>query len=90
MQRATKSNNIPSYSCALFQTIIMLLTTNQHAGLMSLYAIDLLKINKENPAIYQMLQDGVYSVNRTGNTFAEVGIDRSLEHTINASAKNRI
>ena len=90
MQRATKSNNIPFYSCALFQTIIMLLTTSQHAGLMSLYAIDLFNINKENPAIYQMLQDGMYSVNRTGNTFAEVVIDRSLEHTINASAKNRI
>ena len=34
-----------------------------------------------------MLQNGEFSVNRTGNAFAEVGVDMALEQTINASAK---
>ena len=29
-------------------------------------------------------------MNRTGNVFAEVGIDMALEQTLNASAKNRL
>ena len=37
-----------------------------------------------------MLQNGGFSVNRTGNAFAEVGVDMALEQTINASAKNRL
>ena len=57
---------------------------------MSLYALDLFDIKQESPAIYQMLQNGGFSVNRTGNGFAEVGVDMVLEQTINASAKNRL
>ena len=56
---------------------------------MSLYALDLFNIKQKNPAIYQMLQNVGFSINRTGNFFAEVGVDIALEQTINASAKNR-
>ena len=91
MQRVIKSNDIPLYSYALFQTIPIFFTTNQHnyARWMSLYALDLFNIKQKNPAIYQMLQNVGFSVNRTGNFFAEVGVDIALEQTINASAKNR-
>ena len=56
---------------------------------MSLYALYLFDIKQENPAIYQMLQNVGFSVNRTGNAFAEMGADMALEQTINALAKNR-
>ena len=35
-----------------------------------------------------MLHNGGFSVNRTGNAFAGVGVDMAPEQTINASAKN--
>ena len=37
-----------------------------------------------------MLQNGGFSVNRTGNAFAEVSVDMALEQTINVSTKNRL
>ena len=50
IQRAIKSNGIPLYSYALFQTIPILFTINHHnyARWMSLYALDLFKIKQEN------------------------------------------
>ena len=91
MQIAIKSNEIPLYSYTLFQVIPIFFTTTHHnyARWMSLYALDLFNIKQKNPAICQMLQNVGFSVNRTGNFFAEVGVDIALEQTINASAKNR-
>ena len=89
MQRAIKSNGISFYSYALFQAIPIFFTTNNHNYItwMSLYALDLFNIKQENPAIYQMLQNGVFRVNMTRNLFAEAGVDMALEQIINASAK---
>ena len=92
MQSAVKSSDIPLYSYTLFHAIPIFFTTNHHnyARWMSLYALESFNIKQENPAIYQMLQDGGFTVNKTGNAFAEVGVDMALEQTINASTKNRL
>ena len=92
MQRVIKSNDIPLYSYALFQTIPIFFTTNQHnyARWMSLYALDLFNIKQENPVISQMLQNGGFNVNRTGNAFEELGVDMVLKQSIDVSAKNRL
>ena len=60
------------YSYALFQAIPIFFTTNHHnyARWMSLYALDLFNIKWENPAIYQMLLNGGFSMSRAGNAFA--------------------
>ena len=38
----------------------------------------------------ELLQNGGFSVNRSGQNFANVGVDMALEQTINAEAKSRL
>ena len=89
-QRAIKSKFIPLYSYALWLPIPIFITTNYHCytRLISRFALHLFNIKQENQAIYQMLQNRGVSVDRTGNVFAEVGVDMTLEQTINVPAKN--
>ena len=55
---------------------------------MALYSLELRSLPKENPILIEILHNEGFSVNRTGNSFSGVGVDMTLEQTINAEAKN--
>ena len=57
---------------------------------MSFYALHLFNIKQENPTIFQMLENRGISESRTGNAIAEVGVNMTLEQTINVSVKKRL
>ena len=52
---------------------------------MVLYALWLVNLETDTK---KLLQDGAFSINRTGKNFAQVPVDMALEQTINADAKN--
>ena len=70
----------------------MILSTNYHnyARWMILYTLEFLNLKSENPHIAEMLRNGGFTINRTGNPFGDVDVDMVLEQTINAEAKNRL
>ena len=45
---------------------------------------------EENPILIEMLHDGGFSVNRTGNSFSHFRVDMVLEQIINAEAKSQL
>ena len=45
---------------------------------------------EENPILIEMLHNGGFSVNRTGNSFSRFGVDMVLEEKIKAEAKSRL
>ena len=61
-----------------------------YAHWMTLYSLELMSLPEENPIFIEMLYNGGFSVNRTGNIFSRHGVDMALEQTINAKAKSRL
>ena len=45
---------------------------------------------EENPILIEILRNGGFSVNRTGNSFSRFRVDMVLEQIINAEAKSRL
>ena len=89
LHRTKKTNNFTLFGYALFPFSSIYFSPNHHnyANWMILYALDLLNFKSENPHIAEMLVNGVFTINRTGNSFGNVGVDMALEQTINAEAK---
>ena len=48
---------------------------------MTLYSLELTSLPEENPISIEMLHNGRFSVNRTGNSFSRAGLDMILEQT---------
>ena len=59
---------------------------------MILYSLELMSLclPEENPILIEMLHNGGFSVNRTGNSFSRFGVDMVLEEKIKAEAKSRL
>ena len=49
---------------------------------MTVYWLELMSLPEENPILIEMLHNGRFSVNRTGNSFSRVGVDIALEQTV--------
>ena len=65
-------------------------TTNHHnyARWMAYYALELSNLHNDKPEVFELLQKGAFSMNRSGKPFSGVGVDMALEQTINAEAKS--
>ena len=92
LQRAVKTNNVELYGFVLHEVCALFFVTNHqnYARWMSLYSLELTNLRDQSPEVFEALSNGAFSVNRTGNPFANVGTDMALEQTINAHAKNRL
>ena len=77
-----KTNHFILFCYVLFQLSSIYFSNNHHnyARWMILYALELLNIA-------EMLRNGGFTINRTGNPFGSVGVDIALEQTVNAEAK---
>ena len=82
LHRAMKTNDFTLFVYALSQLSSIYFSTNHHnyARWMIVYALELLNIA-------EMLRNGGFTINRTGNPFRNVGVVMALEQTINAEAK---
>ena len=92
LHRGMKENDIELYAFSLFQLTGLFFKTNHpnYSRWMTLFALQLANLKVDNPKVYNVLRNGAFSVNRTKKPFAAVGIDMSLEQTINADAKSRL
>ena len=68
------------------------LLTNLHnySRWVTLYVLELLNLENKNPEVELQLRSGGFSVHRSGRKFSNIGVDMTLEQTINAEAKNRL
>ena len=92
LQRAMKENDVDLYGYALFKISSIFFITNRqnYARWMTYYLLELNNHSKTRPDVYNALKSGGFSVKRTENHFSQVGVDMSLEQTINAQSKNRM
>ena len=76
--------------CLSFVQYILVTNHQNYARSMTYYALELVNVKNEKPEVMEALIKGVFSINRSGNTFAGVAVDMALEQSINAHAKNRL
>ena len=92
LHRAVKISNVDMYGFALFELAGIFFMTNHmnYARWMTFYALELVHLKYERPDLQKVLENGGFSINRSGKTLARTGIDMTLEQTINAEAKSRL
>lgn len=87
-----KTNDFTLFGYALFQLSSNYFSINHHnyARCTILYALEMLNLKPENPRITEMLRNGGFTNERTGNSFGNVGLGIALEQTINAETRNML
>ena len=85
LHRAININDVELYSFALYELAPIFFTTNHHnyARWMTYYALELSNHHNDKPEVFELLQKGAFSVNRSGKPFSGVGVDRYVTGTDN-------
>ena len=92
LHHAMKINDVKLFGYVLLQIcpIFFMINHRKYSRWMTLYVLELLNLENENPEVELQLISGGFSVNWSGRKFSNVGDDMALEQTINTEAKNRL
>ena len=90
--RACKTNNLRLFTFILGQMRYLFFTCSRHnyARWMHRYYLNLANIDTSHPGLRNVLENGAFTVKRTGNSFSRTPADLTLEQTVNADQASRL
>ena len=92
LERATRTNDIDLFITTLTPMIGLFFATAHvnYCRWLTKYQLDLLNIDDTHPGLRDILNNGAFTVRRTGHNFSRIPVDLTLEQTINADAASRL
>ena len=90
--RACKTNNLRLFIFILGQMRHVFFSCSRHnyARWMVRYYLNLANVDTSHPGLRNVLENGAFTVNRTGKPFSRTATDLTLEQSVNADAASRL
>ncbi len=92
LERSIRTNDIDLFTQAITAIIglFFMMNHSNYARWLSKFQLDMKNIDKTNPGLRSILNDGVFTVRRTDHNFSRLPVDLTLEQTVNADAASRL
>ena len=91
LERAIRTNDVDLFTHALTPIIHLFFMMNHmnYARWLTKFQLDLVNMDSTHPGLRPILENGAFTIKRTGKPFSRCPIDLTLEQTINADAASR-
>ena len=92
LDRAVRTNDVELFIYALTPIIALFFVTSRvnYSRWMTKYQLNLLNVDETHPGLGELLENGAFTVRRSGNHFSRCPVDLALEQTVNADAASRL
>ena len=92
LDRAVRTNDVELFIYALTPIIALFFVTSRvnYSRWMTKYQLNLLNVDETHPGLSELLENGAFTVRRSGNHFSRCPVDLVLEQTVNADAASRL
>lgn len=89
--RACKTNNLRLFVYILGQMryLFFACCRPNYARWMVRYFLNLVNVDTTHPGLRKILENGAFTINRTGKSFSRTAVDLTLEQSLNADAASR-